>query len=173
MTPAPTGSLARIDEGDALLLTRTFDATPEDVWAAITEPARLARWIGTWTGNPADGHVAFSMTAEGDDGSAPMRYDIERCEPPRTLAISSRTDFGNWHLVLVVRPAAAGTALDFHHVIDDPAGLENIGPGWEYYLDRLVAAETGGDPETIAWDDYYPAQAAFYADLAGSDAPGD
>ena len=56
-------------------------------------------------------------------------------------------------------------------MIDDPAGLENIGPGWEYYLDRLVAAETGGDVEAIAWDDYYPAQAAYYGDLDPGGAP--
>ena len=184
MTPQPGGRLTRIDEGDALLLTRAFDAAPEDVWAAITEPARLARWIGTWTGDPAAGHVAFAMTAEGDDGSAPMRYEIERCDPPSRLTVASRTDFGNWRLALHVVPvtesitesvtesvtaarAAGRTELRFHHVIDDPAGLENIGPGWEYHLDRLVAAETGGDAAAITWDDYYPAQSGYYADLAG------
>ena len=26
----------------------TFRAPIEDVWAAVTEPERLARWIGTW-----------------------------------------------------------------------------------------------------------------------------
>lgn len=166
MTPQPTGHPVRLDEGDAVLFTRTFATTPDDLWAAITEPARLARWIGTWTGDPADGHVAFSMTAEGDDGSAPMRYDIERCEPPHALTVASTTDFGTWRLVLRVRPTDAGAALDFHHVIDDPAGLADIGPGWEYYLDRLVAAETGGDPDAIDWADYHPAQCAYYGDLA-------
>ncbi|MGS0686750.1 hypothetical protein ACVBEQ_16665 [Nakamurella sp. GG22] len=44
-----------------------------------------------------------------------------------------------------------------------------LGPGWEYYLDRLVAAETGGDVAGIDFDrDYYPAMVEYYrGQLAG------
>ncbi|UMG91663.1 hypothetical protein [Nocardioides sp. TF02-7] len=42
---------------------------------------------------------------------------------------------------------------------------ESMGPGWEYYLDRLVAVEGGADPATVRFDDYYPAQAPYYRDL--------
>ena len=44
----------------------------------------------------------------------------------------------------------------------DPELASSVGPGWEYYLDRLVAAETGGDVGSIVWDDYYPGQADHY-----------
>lgn len=51
-------------------------------------------------------------------------------------------------------------------MIEDPAVLESVEPGWEYYLDRLVAAETGGDPSAIDFDrDYYPALSSYYAGL--------
>ena len=36
-------------------------------------------------------------------------------------------------------------------------------PGWEYYLDLLVAARDGGP--TPEWDDYYPAQKGYYEAL--------
>ena len=39
---------------------------------------------------------------------------------------------------------------------------ESVGPGWEYYLDRLVAAESGGDPASLDFDDYYPSQSEHY-----------
>lgn len=39
--------------GGQLVFTRTFHAPLADVWAACTEPKRLERWIGTWTGDPA------------------------------------------------------------------------------------------------------------------------
>lgn len=58
------------------------------------------------------------------------------------------------------------TALEFTQVISDPAILESIGPGWEYYLDRLVAAETGGDPSAIDFDrDCYPALSDHYSNF--------
>ena len=28
------------------------------------------------------------------------------------------------------------------------------GPGWEYYLDRLVAAPSGAEVAAVAWPDY-------------------
>ena len=51
----------------------------------------------------------------------------------------------------------------------DPAIAESVGPGWDYYLDRLVAAETGGDLADVDCDDYYPAPVrALPRALAGS-----
>ena len=50
----------------------------------------------------------------------------------------------------------------------EPAGVtaaqaESVGPGWEYYLDRLVDAETGADPSARDFErDYYPAMRDYY-----------
>lgn len=46
-------------------------------------------------------------------------------------------------------------------MIHDASVLDSVGPGWEYYLDRLVAAETGGDVSSINFEPGY------YADLSG------
>ncbi len=67
MRTTPTGRRDRHGDRDYLVLERTFAAPVEDVWAAVTEPERLQRWIGTWTGDPASGQVTFRMTAEGED----------------------------------------------------------------------------------------------------------
>lgn len=42
----------------------------------------------------------------------------------------------------------------------DPDMVGSVGPGWEYYLDRPVPAETGEDPESLLWDDHYPSMQA-------------
>ena len=61
-TPAPPAGRREVRDGTSyVVLRRTFHAPVEDVWAAVTEPERLARWIGTWTGDPASGEVAFRM----------------------------------------------------------------------------------------------------------------
>lgn len=171
MTATPTGRHERRNDTDALVWDRTFRAPIENVWAAVTESDRLARWIGTWTGDPADGYVTFTANAEGDD-VPPGRFDIRACEPPRLLRVDSVDDFGAWHLTLELREEAGVTTLTLSQVIDDVAVVENTGPGWDYYLDRLVAAETGIDPATVDWDEYYPAFREHYVAITESIDPG-
>ena len=67
MSVVPNGRIERDHEGHpTLVIVREFAAPIEDVWASVTEPARLERWIGTFTGDPASGSVMFAMTAESD-----------------------------------------------------------------------------------------------------------
>jgi len=59
------------------------------------------------------------------------------------------------------------TTLRFAQEVCDPTVAESVGPGWDYYLDRMVAAETGADLGAIDFDDYCPQFAAYYrAELA-------
>ncbi|MDP2775448.1 MAG: SRPBCC domain-containing protein, partial [Nocardioides sp.] len=88
MSIDPTGRREVREGAPYVVYTRTFRAPIEDVWAAVTEPERLERWIGTWTGDPATGQVAFTMTAEGDDVETEV-YRIVVCEPPRRLVTRS------------------------------------------------------------------------------------
>ena len=68
------GTIEKRDDHHVLVQTRTFRAPVEDVWAAVTEPERLARWIGTWTGDPASGSVDFRMLFEGDEPRGASRW---------------------------------------------------------------------------------------------------
>lgn len=161
-----TGRKERRPDGTYVILTRAFRAPIEDVWAAVTEPDRLARWIGRWTGDPTQGTVRFEMLFEGDDAEA-EEYEINACDPPSHLELTSHMAYdentpATWHLKLDLTEADGVTTLTFAQSMDDPAMAENVGPGWEYYLDRLVAAETGGDPAAIDFGEYYPAMSEHY-----------
>lgn len=161
MTRTPTGRIEHEGGRPRLVITRTFAAPIEDVWAAVTEPGRLERWIGTFTGDPASGVVAFRMTAEGEDATADD-LEIRECDPPRTLRVSTHGEYA-WSLDLELVEADGVTTLAFSQPGIDPAQAGSVGPGWEYYLDRLVAAETGGDVAEIDFDrDYYPAMEEHY-----------
>ena len=59
--PRPTGRREERHGETFLVFERTFRAPIEDVWAAVTESDRLARWIGEWTGDPSTGSVTFRM----------------------------------------------------------------------------------------------------------------
>ncbi|RYP88296.1 SRPBCC family protein [Nocardioides guangzhouensis] len=158
----PTGRREAREGVGYLVLTRTFRAPIEDVWAAVTEPSRMERWIGTWSGDPAEGQVLFRMTAEGEDAPAePASIDV--CDPPRRLVVRTQGGDGSqWQLELDLVEADGVTTLTFGQVMSDPEAASQIGPGWDYYLDRLVASETGGDVGSVDFDDYYPSQSAHY-----------
>jgi uncharacterized protein YndB with AHSA1/START domain len=159
----PTGAIVERDGLLVLVQTRTFDAPVEDVWAAVTEPDRLARWIGTWTGDPASGSVQFRMLFEEGHEGDPMTIRV--CEPPHRLHVTSRVGDQEWLLELDLSHADGVTTLTFSQPGIAPEQVGDVGAGWEYYLDRLVDAETGADPARRDFErDYYPAMAAYFTD---------
>ncbi|WP_243059719.1 SRPBCC family protein [Nocardioides sp. SR21] len=160
----PTGRIETRDGVLHLVIERTFRAPIDDVWAAVTEPERMARWIGTWTGDSATRRVHFRMLFEGGDpDDAGEEVDIRECDPPRRLAVTTHAGGQSWQLELDLSEADGVTTLVFTQPAVDGAEAENVGPGWEYYLDRLVRAESGGDPAEVDFErDYYPAMQEHY-----------
>ena len=136
------------DDGRTLLLPRSFRAPVEDVWASVTESERVGRWFGTWTGDPADGFVMVSMNAEAEP-VPPARFDIVVCEPPHRLTVESRDVHGTWRITVELSEADGATTLLFRQDDLDPSSAHEIGPGWEWYLDRLVAVHEGRRPPDL------------------------
>jgi hypothetical protein len=93
------------------------------------------------------------------------------CEPPRHLAVSVVDDYGSWRLEADLAEADGVTVLTFTHHLDSEADAGSVGPGWEWYLDQLVASRSG-DPQP-SFDDYYPAMQAYYEQRAAEAAPGE
>lgn len=148
----------QVHDGETYVeFTRKFRAPIEDVWAAVTDPDRMARWVGTWNGDPATGEVQFRMLFEGDEASD-EKVTIHRCEAPRLLHVTTTMAAGDgtqeWRLRLELSEVGQVTTLRFAQNVHDGAPVHEVGPGWQYYLDRLVLAETGADPSGINWEDY-------------------
>ncbi len=103
------------------------------------------------------------MTAEAED-APPMDVEIRECDPPRVLRVTSALSEGEqWHLDVMLEEHGGGTTLTFEQPDIDPAQAESVGPGWEYYLDRLAAALEGGDIAAVDFErDYYPAMSDHY-----------
>lgn len=162
MSLQPTGGLFRTGTGVDLVLTRTFRAPVEDVWASLTEPERTARWFGPWEGRAAPGHsVKVRMAFE--EGAPWMDVRVEACEPPHRLEVSSVDDAGTWRTELLLSEVDGVTELRFVHHLDSAEGVGEVGPGWEYYLDLLVASRDGTPRREFG--DYYPAQKPYYEGL--------
>lgn len=163
MTILATGRIIRNANGQDIVIERTFRAPIGDVWASIVDPERMNRWIGTWSGEAGAGkRVSFTMTAE--EGATPEEVLIHGCDAPRHLDVESFQGGTSWRLKVDLAEADGLTTLVFRQGVDvSDEGANSYGPGWEYYLDRLVAVHT--EAPFASWDDYYPAQVPYWEEL--------
>ncbi len=150
------------DEGSRLVVLRREYPDPiDDVWSALAESERTARWIGTYTGvGRVGGGVEFTMTGEVDAGgeiAPPVTVTIVECDPPRRLVLDiPEGENRPWRVAVSLAEEAGRTVLLFEQrVIEgvDPADVEG---GWSWYLDRLGASLH--DAPMPHWPDYAPAR---------------
>lgn len=160
--PIPTGRLV----GNDLQLVRTFRAPIEDVWKSITDSDSTARWFGPWRWVDKVGpgnEIAYKMIQE--EGSPESTATVERCEPPRHLAISSNGTYGVSYEITLAEVRGA-TTMTFVHHLTDRMMAGDFGPGWEFYLDLLVDSRDGRPFRKFG--EYYPAQKQYFLDLAAA-----
>lgn len=169
MTPTPTGQVISTAIGRDLVLERVLPGSVDDAWASITESDRLARWFCTWTGEPRVG-ATLELTLVAEEGDAKSQAEILACEPLTRLVVSTHDQGGTWLLEATLTPIDSNhTRLRFVHHLDEGVKSEEVGPGWEYYLDALVAAMDGNPMPSF--DDYWPSLASAYADGTSAGSP--
>ncbi len=156
----PTGEIICGPANKQLRLTRTFNLPIQTVWNGLTESTLTEQWIGHWSGEAGTGkQVMFTMSAEEGASAAPV--DIIACDPPGYLELAMAvTADVTWNVSIELRESAAGTVMVFVQELTPGTDPADIGPGWEYYADRL-AASLSGHPMPD-WDEYYPAQRTYY-----------
>jgi uncharacterized protein YndB with AHSA1/START domain len=155
MSPQPTGRLV----GNDLVITRSFRAPIDDVWAHVTQSEKTARWFGPWEGDAGPGKTVRLQLAF-EKGQPWTNVLIEACEAPHRLAVQMKDDHGDWRIALTLTQTGDTTELRFSQPLSDPSSVGDIGPGWEYYLDMLAAAREG--KPLPSFEDYYPSQRAHY-----------
>lgn len=149
-----TGTRELRDGDEYLVLTRTFAAPVEDLWAAITESERLGRWFCTWTGDPDTGPVDVTWAFE--DGMPVEPYAVDECHPPHHLRVHNVHDDPAqvWTLDARLSEEGGRTVLTFAQVLTGAPPVTDVGPGWEYYLDRLADSLRTGTVSDLRWSDY-------------------
>src|SRR5258708_29540952 len=76
------GSLGSADGKGVVRMEDRFDTDIDDVWSALTDPSRLARWYGEVEGDlRLGGEFRVRVFASGWEGTG----RVEACEPPRRL----------------------------------------------------------------------------------------
>ena len=156
--PGTPGAVRTDPDGTrTLVLDRRLPDAVDAVWAEITEPARLARWYGTYTGTGGTGGtVELTITAEVDAGGEvdpPVTVDVLACEAPHRLVVDVPADSpAAWRLAVGLSGDGDGTALRFEHRLTDGLDGADVESGWQWYLDRLAASLH--DEAMPDWDEY-------------------
>ena len=166
------GSLRRADGTGVVRIEDRYDTDIDDLWSALTDPGRLARWHGQVEGDLRPGGE-FRTYIASDDVESTGR--VEACEPPRRLLVTTRETDESWRKgqgapsfdeVLEATLTADG---DQTILVIEVRGmpLDKIafyGAGWQIHAENLAAYLAGRERgETEArWDALVPP----YQDLA-------
>ena len=174
--PRILGSLGSADGKGVVRIEDRYDTDIDDLWAAITDPARLARWHGRVEGDLRLGGD-FRLYIEANDIESSGR--VEACEPPRRLRVTERETEESYRkgqgvplfqasveatltpdgdqtiLVLEVR----GMPLDV---------IAFYGAGWQIHAESLAAHVAGRDQgeSEARWEQLVPAYQALAAGVA-------
>jgi uncharacterized protein YndB with AHSA1/START domain len=168
------GSLRSADGAGVVRIEDRYDTDTDDLWAALTDPGRLARWYGQVEGDLRRGGE-FRVYIEADDIESTGR--VEACEPPRRLLVTTRETDESYRKGQGVPPFDASLEAtltgdgDQTILVLEVRGmpLDKIafyGAGWQIHAENLAAHLAGrerGDVEA-RWDELVPS----YQDLAAS-----
>jgi uncharacterized protein YndB with AHSA1/START domain len=153
-----TGSYEQINGSPVVRFERTFPHPASAVWAAVTEPARLAEWFPTT--------VQFGTLRAGEpitfrfpeDRYPAMAGVLREVTPPRRLVFT----WGDDVLTFELDPRDGGAAcrLAFSVVLDSADKAARDAAGWDERLDVLDEVLAGDAPQRPSssrarWQAYY------------------
>ena len=168
------GSLGAADGKGVVRIEDRYDTDIEDLWSAIADPARIARWYGRVDGDLRPGGE-FRLYV--DDAESDHVGRVEECEPPRRLRVTTRETDESYQRGKGVPPydevleAALTADGDQTILVIEIRGmpLEAIafyGAGWQIHAENLAGylagRERGGNE--ARWGELVPS----YQDLAAS-----
>jgi uncharacterized protein YndB with AHSA1/START domain len=139
------GSLRRLDDGKgAVRMEDLYDTDIDDLWSAVTDPSRLARWVATVEGDLRVGgqvHARFTSTWEG-----PGRIDV--CEPPRRIQVTWEPGTSDEHVqeATLVSMGDGKTRLVIERRGIPLDRIAAVGAGWQAHMEHLGAYLSGGQP---------------------------
>ncbi|MBA3381118.1 MAG: SRPBCC family protein [Actinobacteria bacterium] len=135
-----TGTLQAVDGRGVVRMEGRYDTDIDDLWSALTDAQRLARWIAEVEGDLRLGGAFQATFTSGWEG--PGRVDA--CDPPRRLLVTMTLGREEETVIEAVLVADG----DQTRLIVEERGLplEELavhGAGWQAHLEDLARDSAG------------------------------
>jgi uncharacterized protein YndB with AHSA1/START domain len=153
------GSLRSAEGKGSVRIEDRLDAHGGDVWSALTDPRRLARWLGEVEGDlRLGGQFRAHFFASGWQGTG----RVEVCEPLQRLLVLTRDepDAPDEHAIEVTLTAAGNQTILAWEEREMPADLlPAYGAGVQVHVEDLAAHLAGRERCDAAarFDELFPA----------------
>lgn len=136
------GSMRRIDEQrGAVRVEDVYDTDIADLWSAITEPDRLARWIANVDGDLSVGGMVQAQFTSSWEG--PGRIDV--CDAPNHLVLTMEPGTDDEAVIEAVLTAEGERTRLVVEERGLPLGvLYKHGAGWQAHIEDLGRYLAGG-----------------------------
>jgi uncharacterized protein YndB with AHSA1/START domain len=163
--PRILGSLRSADGKGVVRMADRFEADIGDLWSALTDPGRLARWMGEVEGDlRLGGEFRARFFASGWEGSG----RVEACEPPRRLLLLTMQPGQSREQFIEVTLAADGAqaTVVWEERGMPPGQLAAYGAGIQVHIEDLAAYLAGRErcDADARWNELLPG----YEDLAAN-----
>jgi len=128
---------------------RRYATTPEDLWSSLTDPERLARWLGPVYGE--------------DEAGSPQNAvgDVLECDAPRLLVVGWRfPGEDETRVTVTLRRDGDGSVLVLEHLGLSESAARGYGAGWHASLGQLDDHAAGRPVR--AWQEIFDAALPHY-----------
>lgn len=162
---------------DTVRFQRRLPASPETVWAWLTESGKRALWLAGGElpdreGEPFVMHFDHNrLTPDSDPvperfkgmvGGATTSHYLLQFNPPRRLQFSWGEAEGESpsEVTFELAPDGDGTLLTITHVLLGPAVIANVAGGWHTHLAILADRLAGVEPRPF-WGLFIPVEGVY------------
>ena len=160
------GTLRTEDGKGVVRMEDRFDTDIDDLWSALIDPGRLARWLGEFEGDlRLGGEFRARFFASGWEGTG--RVDV--CEPPRHLLVMTGHDRqADEHAIEATLTADGGHTILILEERGMPVNLlAAYGAGIQVHIEDLAAHIAGRKrcDADARWQELQPAYEALASKL--------
>ena len=147
------GRLIDVGGRSVVRFTRRYPVSREELWSALTEPDRMARWAFRGELEPRNGgSLRFDYGEAGGADGTVLVWD-----EPSVLEYEWDGHGMEWRIRFeLVSDGEDATLLTLDHLLPDPS-MPEFAAGWHWHLDRLATLAAGGVPAEVDSDEHFDA----------------